>query len=68
MRKERPLCRRAIEKFELRPTDTPCIAVRPDGSRVSLSVGMRAQMRKMREEGDWEGTVTRGAETATRAT
>lgn len=53
IRKERPLCRRAIEKFGLRPTTSPAVAAKPDGTRTVLSAGLRTQMRKMREEGYW---------------
>jgi hypothetical protein len=61
-RKERPLCRRAIMRFGLAPTASPYIALKPDGTRTSLSAGMRAQMKTMMDEGYWlrdEGVATK---------
>lgn len=49
-RKERPLCRRAIETFGLRLDVTRRFAVDRDGRRRFVSAGILTQLRKQEQE------------------
>ncbi len=57
--RERPMCRRQIGKFKLRPCENPpgwwngYSALDSDDHKFFLSSGMKAEMRKMVAEGIW---------------